>query len=413
MAEFILKDQYGKEQTFDKDAIYVRGTDGELICFSVGGGSSADVCYVTFMNEDGTEECGKIPVAVGYDCPNPKFDAHTKESTDQYDFVHAGWATEPNGALNEDALKAVTEDRTVYANFASILRYYTQNFYDGETLLESQSVAYGSTPVIANPTKDGYSFSAWEPALAPVTGDTDYYAQWAENITFSGGSWADIAKISENGEAAEYFAVGDTKSVTFGDATVTMRIIDFDHDDLSDGSGKAGMTIVVEAATEDTFTVSSWATLAANMKSVLKPKLPSDLQSVIKPVYKKCDTTDKYVEITPVDVEFELFPLSWDELKILRYAGRLSTDDDWRQIIAELGTPYAYYVSKYSSTYRGPNTAPWHSTTNAWFRQYFRFADTTNPGTIHCVNLITTGATWATIAVPITEKHPVIFAFCI
>jgi hypothetical protein len=33
MAEFILKDWYGKEQTFDKETIYVRGKDGNLIPF--------------------------------------------------------------------------------------------------------------------------------------------------------------------------------------------------------------------------------------------------------------------------------------------------------------------------------------------------------------------------------------------
>ena len=79
-----------------------------------GGGSSADVRYVTFMSDDGAEELGKIPVATGYDCPTPKFTA-TKESTPQFHFTHDYWATEPNGATDPNALKAVTEDRVVYA----------------------------------------------------------------------------------------------------------------------------------------------------------------------------------------------------------------------------------------------------------------------------------------------------------
>lgn len=40
MAEFILKDWYGKEQTFDKETIYVQGKDGELMPFTNGTGSS-------------------------------------------------------------------------------------------------------------------------------------------------------------------------------------------------------------------------------------------------------------------------------------------------------------------------------------------------------------------------------------
>ena len=94
-----------------------------------GGGSSADVRYVTFMSYDGTEEHGRLPVAVGYDCPNPKFTV-TRESTAQYNFVHDAWATKPNGATDANALKAVTEDRVVYATFISVLRSYTITFCD-------------------------------------------------------------------------------------------------------------------------------------------------------------------------------------------------------------------------------------------------------------------------------------------
>ena len=39
MAEFILKDWYGKEQTFDKETIYVQGKDGELLPFTYGTGN--------------------------------------------------------------------------------------------------------------------------------------------------------------------------------------------------------------------------------------------------------------------------------------------------------------------------------------------------------------------------------------
>lgn len=39
MAEFILKDWYGNEQTFDKETIYVKGTDGELMPFTHGAGN--------------------------------------------------------------------------------------------------------------------------------------------------------------------------------------------------------------------------------------------------------------------------------------------------------------------------------------------------------------------------------------
>ena len=54
---------------------------------SGGGGSSADVRYVTFMSHDGAVEYGKKAVAVGDDCADPiargVFSAPTRESTAQ------------------------------------------------------------------------------------------------------------------------------------------------------------------------------------------------------------------------------------------------------------------------------------------------------------------------------------------
>ena len=94
-----------------------------------GGGSSADVRYVTFMSHDGAVELGKKAVAVGDDCAVPIargiFDTPTKESSAQYDYSFVGWATTPNGAWDEAALDAVSEDRTVYAAYANVVRNYT------------------------------------------------------------------------------------------------------------------------------------------------------------------------------------------------------------------------------------------------------------------------------------------------
>ncbi len=182
---------------------------------NAGGGSSADVRYVTFMSHDGSTEEGKIPVAVGYDCPNPKFTS-TRESDAQYDYTLVGWATTPNGGLDSNALKAVNEDRTVYACFAAVLRKYTITFRDGDNVLESKDWAYGETPTITNPTKSGFSFDGWEPAITAVTGDATYTAKWVEAITFANGAWEDIVRIAEAGEAQRYFAIAFVCAQVYG-----------------------------------------------------------------------------------------------------------------------------------------------------------------------------------------------------
>lgn len=170
------------------------GYDGlsKVTVEAVESGSAAGVHYVTFMSHDGTTELYKRPVADGDNCADPVerglISAPTKESTVQYDYSLVGWATTPNGAWDETALNSVTEDKTVYAAYASVVRYYTITYYDddGTTVLATKSFAYGSMPSYT-PTKVGFSFAGWTPATTTVTGDASYIAQWAAGTVVASG----------------------------------------------------------------------------------------------------------------------------------------------------------------------------------------------------------------------------------
>lgn len=146
-----------------------------------GGGSVAGVCYVTFMSYDGKTEYGKKAVLIGDDCNDPiakgVFDTPTRENTVQYNFSFAGWATAAFGGLDAAALQNVTEDRTVYANYIATIRCYKIRYYDGDTLLHTESLAYGTTPSYT-PEKENYVFDGWTPSLKTVTADADYYSSW-------------------------------------------------------------------------------------------------------------------------------------------------------------------------------------------------------------------------------------------
>lgn len=153
---------------------------------SSGGGSSSDVRYVTFNNYDGTY-IGTKPVAVGDDC-RYIFGTPTKPSTAQYSYSHNGWSTTQNGSADSNALKAVNEDRTLYATYRATVRSYTVTYYDedGVTVLKTETLAYGATPSYT-PTKTGYQFDGWTPALTTVTGDASYTSAWTEiNETLTG-----------------------------------------------------------------------------------------------------------------------------------------------------------------------------------------------------------------------------------
>lgn len=219
MAEYILKDSSGKEQTFADDKIFVQGTDGELVQFTMGtgGSASADLHYVTFMSYDGLTEYGKKAVADGDDCADPIargiFDTPTRESDAQYNYTFGGWATEANGEVDSDWNKAVTEDRTVYASFTGALRYYTITFYDedGTTVLNTESVAYGSVPSYV-PTKDGYILIGWIPEAVAVTGDASYIAQWTDDFSFANADWSVIQSVLKAGQVNAW-SVGDKRTI--------------------------------------------------------------------------------------------------------------------------------------------------------------------------------------------------------
>ena len=139
-------------------------------------------------------------------------------------------------------------------------------------------------------------------------------------------SWADIATVSEAGKASEYFAVGDEKELTIGSETYHVQILGFDHDEKSDGTGKAGITVGLKeimttghVMNSNGTNIGGWETskMRTYLQDDILPTLPSDLQAVIKTVDKKSDvgnmdtttlktTEDKLFLFSPEEVGFNL-----------------------------------------------------------------------------------------------------------
>ena len=325
---------------------------------SGGGGSMEGVHIVTFMSYDGTTELYKRPVADGDDCADPVtrgyISAPTKVSTVQYDYSFVGWATTPNGAWDTNALKAVKADKTVYAAFASVVRHYTITYYDddGTTVLKTESLAYGSMPSYT-PSKTGYMFAGWEPEPVTVIGAASYTAKFEEKVSFANATWSDIARVSEAGEASLHFAVGDTKTVpiTYADGTtgeITVVIAGFNHDDLSNGSGKAGLSIVCATVPNystawrgesDVSYAYSFVKTALDRGGEVWNMLPSDLRSKIKDVDKKYDAGSS----SSSGIKTEAFPLWALSIDELGQSGGTFNPGSTR--VANLGNKYAYFNS--------------------------------------------------------------------
>lgn len=108
----------------------------------------------------------------------------TKASTAQYNYTFMGWSTTKGSTTSETGvLNDITADKSLYAVFSQSLRTFTVYFYNGSTLLQTaENVQYGGTATYTGeaPTKDGFTFSGWQPSNVNVTADTSCYAQFTE-----------------------------------------------------------------------------------------------------------------------------------------------------------------------------------------------------------------------------------------
>ena len=319
-----------------------------------GSGGSAEGCVtVTFMNGD--EVLFTRPVYIGDDCPDPyvqnRIELPTKESTAQYTYTFKGWSTVKDGTADGNALKTITADKTLYAAYSSAVRKYTVNFYDGDTLLKTEQVAYGGSSSYEY-RKSGMVFNGWTPTPTNVSADMDCYGEWVdaevvvEEIT---DSWDEIIAAINDGSYKTKYKLGNYKvidgvyytsqSYLQTDANkVVMQIVAKDADELADGSGKAAITWLsmgifshssvgynwntqssqstkvdgVLVYTEGTGTIGGWekSVLRQGVKG-FKSLLPSNIQAAIKTVSKStmitntsakgdCVTTDEDVWLPSV-----------------------------------------------------------------------------------------------------------------
>lgn len=123
----------------------------------------------------------------------------------------------------------------------------------------------------------------------------DYVKKAQTKPTFSSATYKIIHLLGKLDVANEYFAVGDTKSVSIGGTSYKLAVYDFKHDDLADGTGKAKMTIGLLNCLSATNQMNASDTnvggySSSKMHSYLETvyeQLPDDLKAVIKPVKKK------------------------------------------------------------------------------------------------------------------------------
>ena len=144
--------------------------------------------------------------------------------------------------------------------------------------------------------------------------------------------------------------IGDKINISVGQETVTIRILGFCHDDLSDGSGKAGISLgMVDCLSSkyqmtDTYN-NGWEKSIMNTETMntLFNELPAGWQKIIKSVNKKATVGRNSNEITTSSDK--LWPLAVAEIfPEESFNSRLSVDIGKNpSLYLSEGTQYEYY----------------------------------------------------------------------
>lgn len=197
--------------------------------------------------------------------------------------------------------------------------------------------------------------------------------------TFANATWAEISDISEAGLARAAFNVGDEKTISLSTGEqVTLVILGFNHDDLSDGSGKAGMTIGMKNLLAATYRMNSTNTNAGGWNdsqmrtstmATLFSQLPSDLQSAIKQVNKKATAGGKSTSImTSADKLWLLAEVEVDGTTDAGYADEGIQYEYWKTV--KDGTVAADRI-KYLSNGSGSPNYWWIRSPSLSYTTYF------------------------------------------
>lgn len=151
-------------------------------------------------------------------------------------------------------------------------------------------------------------------------------------------SWDDISFISESGNAASVWSVGDKKTVNIDGTDYQFQIIGFNHDTKTAG-GTAGITFQLVDCLNSGYPVNSsytnsggWTSCAMRTSTMatLLTQLPSALQNVIKAVNKLTSAGNKSATINTTSDK--LFLLS--EMEIFGSTTYSKSGE---------GSQYAYY----------------------------------------------------------------------
>lgn len=211
---------------------------------------------------------------------------------------------------------------TLPANASGVKMVYKTGSYptsqtDGTVIADASSGGTVSSYTVGGLTDVTYYFRAFPfnsygRYNSATTGNQATVAPLPAPDTLQNMSWADINAIAAAGQAAAYWSVGDTKTITFesavlGSTSIVVKIMGFEYDDLADGSGKAKISFGMADCFATTQKMNSSNTNAGGWTScalrttIINTILPAFITAIganiIKPVTKRTSAGSKTTAI--------------------------------------------------------------------------------------------------------------------
>lgn len=194
--EFVPQGWQGNNKTFVYKAVYASVPRPYLVTFKNWDGS---------ILQQGEVNYGSKPP---YEAETP-----TKAADETYTYSFSQWSPE---------ITEVKGEQTYEAQFNKTYIEYKIEWKDqyGTTLRESEYKHYGDTvSYTPNPSKESsistdYTFNGWKPAIAKVTGDQVYVAQYKESVRQYTIKFIDWDKKPLNGEGEKYNYNTKASSIT-------------------------------------------------------------------------------------------------------------------------------------------------------------------------------------------------------
>ena len=186
------------------------------------------------------------------------------------------------------------------------------------------------------------------------------------SATLKDNTWAQIAAASEKHIAKDIWQIGDEIDIALSGETLTLVILGFEHDDLADGSGKAGITFGLKNLMKDKRAINSSHTFYQNttmhswLNSTVYNGMPAELRNVIKSVNK---TVLKTVNMPPNGAP----ELTYGAISTKVFLPAVYEASGYGS--SKEGNRYSYYATNSSLTKRLSNGSG--SIAEWWTRSYF------------------------------------------